>query len=209
MRLVDDGDEVERAREAIMQRTMAVSKTIPGSMARTMRSSRLPILGLLMAMFMAIIMAMAMASAEQAIAAEEMKDRQSPTREPLTVVGGPALKVEIAKTPAQRSRGLMERDSLPENAGMLFLYDAEQPGSNAYWMYKTRIPLDIAFVDSGGVIRSLKTMPPCREAQSSRCPVYPAGAPFRAALETNAGYFERHGIREGDRIDLTPWLASP
>ncbi len=119
------------------------------------------------------------------------------------------LHVEIARTAAQRARGLMERDALPAEAGMLFVYDSEQSGSNAYWMYKTRIPLDIAFIDSQGVIRSLRTMSPCRSTSSRECPVYPAGAPFRAALETNAGYFAAHDIAVGDRIELAPWLEAP
>lgn len=135
----------------------------------------------------------------------------APTRQTLTLDNGEreyTLQVEVAETPQQRSRGLMERDSLPADAGMLFLYDAEQPGSSAYWMYRTRVPLDIAFVDGEGVIRSLKTMSPCRAEQSSQCPVYPAGKRFRAALETNAGYFEERGIAVGDRIELAPWLKS-
>lgn len=119
------------------------------------------------------------------------------------------LRVEVARTAAQRARGLMERDALPAEAGMLFLYDSEQSGSNAYWMYKTRIPLDIAFIDSQGIIRSLRTMSPCHSTSSRECPVYPAGASFRAALETNAGYFAAHGIVVGDRIELAPWLDSP
>ncbi|MDH4572054.1 hypothetical protein CUR86_05950 [Salinicola acroporae] len=119
------------------------------------------------------------------------------------------LQVEVAETPQQRSRGLMERDSLPVDAGMLFLYGTEQPATSAYWMYRTRIPLDIAFIDEGGVIRSLKTMSPCHAESSSRCPVYPAGARFRAALETNAGYFAERRIEVGDRVELAPWIASP
>ncbi|WP_110649128.1 DUF192 domain-containing protein [Salinicola peritrichatus] len=134
---------------------------------------------------------------------------ESLARETLTLGNGEQqyrLQVEVAATPQQRSRGLMERETLAENAGMLFLYDSEQPGSSAYWMYRTRIPLDIAFVDSDGIIRSLKTMSPCRSASSRDCPVYPAGAPFRAALETNAGYFEKRELTVGDRLDLSPWL---
>ncbi|CAO1667733.1 MULTISPECIES: DUF192 domain-containing protein [Salinicola] len=117
------------------------------------------------------------------------------------------LHVEVARTASERARGLMERESLAENAGMLFLYDREQPGSNAYWMYKTRIPLDIAFIGGDGVIRSLRTMPPCHATSSRDCPVYPAGAPFWAALEANAGYFDAHDLAVGDRVDLSSWLA--
>lgn len=134
---------------------------------------------------------------------------ESLPRETLTLSNGKheyTLQVEVAETSQQRSRGLMEREELAENAGMLFLYDREQSGSNAYWMYRTWIPLDIAFIDSDGIIRSLKTMSPCRSASSRDCPVYPAGASFRAALETNAGYFKERGLAVGDRLDLSAWL---
>ncbi|GHB19368.1 DUF192 domain-containing protein [Salinicola rhizosphaerae] len=126
----------------------------------------------------------------------------------LSVAGDHVLEVEIARTAQERSRGLMERDRLAADAGMLFLYETDQPASSAYWMYRTRIPLDIAFVDDQGVIRSLKTMAPCRSTTPSECPAYPSGAAFRAALETNAGYFDEHGIGVGDRIELAPWLES-
>lgn len=123
--------------------------------------------------------------------------------------GDYTLRVEVAATAEQRARGLMARDALPEDAGMLFLYPAEQPGSSAYWMYRTRIPLDIAFLGADGTIRALKTMPPCRAEIPSRCPAYPAGVAFRAALEANAGYFAQRGLGVGDRVDLAPWLTAP
>lgn len=130
-------------------------------------------------------------------------------RGPLTLHGGEArhtLQVEVARTPQQRTRGLMERDSLAPDAGMLFVYDNQQGSGNAFWMYRTRIPLDIAFLDAAGVIGALDTMSPCRSEAARDCPVYPAGVPFRAALEANAGYFAAHGLEVGDRIDLSPWL---
>jgi hypothetical protein len=58
------------------------------------------------------------------------------------------LTVELAKTPEQKTMGLMERHRLPENAGMLFMYDSTQSADARFWMFRTRIPLDIAFIDS-------------------------------------------------------------
>ena len=61
--------------------------------------------------------------------------------------GGPhRLDVEVAETSSQRQRGLMGRESLPEAQGMLFRFENEQSVNNAFWMYKTLIPLDIAFI---------------------------------------------------------------
>ena len=110
--------------------------------------------------------------------------------------------VELAESEEQRTMGLMERQSLAPNAGMLFLYATTQPDSSAFWMFRTRIPLDIAFVDSAGTIRSIQTMQPCPSALAQGCPAYPAGAGFRGALEVNAGYFGQHGIRVGDHLFL-------
>jgi uncharacterized membrane protein (UPF0127 family) len=112
------------------------------------------------------------------------------------------LVVELAVKPEQHTLGLMERRHLPDSAGMLFLYDATQPDSSAYWMYRTLIPLDIAYIDSAGTIRSIRHMQPCRTMLAQGCPTYPAGAPFRAALEVNAGYFARHAVQLGDRVIL-------
>jgi uncharacterized membrane protein (UPF0127 family) len=112
------------------------------------------------------------------------------------------LIVELAVKPEQHTLGLMERRQLPDTAGMLFLYDATQPDSSAYWMYRTLIPLDIAYIDSAGTIRSIRHMEPCRTMLAQGCPTYPAGAPFRAALEVNAGYFARHRVEIGDRMLL-------
>ena len=112
------------------------------------------------------------------------------------------LTVELAETPDQKAMGLMERRALPADAGMLFLYPAAQAESAGFWMFRTRLPLDIAFIDSLGVIRSIQTMTPCPSNLAQGCPTYPAGARYTAALEVNAGYFARKQIRVGDRVLL-------
>jgi uncharacterized protein len=112
------------------------------------------------------------------------------------------LTVELAETGEQQTMGLMERPTLAADAGMLFLYRSVQPESAAFWMFRTRLPLDIAFIDSLGVIRTIHTMTPCAAALAQGCPNYPAGARFIAALEANAGYFARRQIRVGDRVLL-------
>jgi uncharacterized membrane protein (UPF0127 family) len=116
------------------------------------------------------------------------------------------LRVEVAATEEQWALGLMERRSLPEDAGMLFRYDTTQPESAAFWMFRTRIPLDIAFADSTGTIRAIRSMDPCTSPYPEWCPSYAAGVPFRAALEVNRGWFAQHQVRVGDRI-LFPSLS--
>jgi len=105
------------------------------------------------------------------------------------------LRVEIARTDAQRQRGLMHRRSLAPKAGMIFAYDEPQTGG--FWMKNTLIPLDIAFYNSRGRIVRILRMQPCRE---DPCPIYFPDAAYRGALEVNAGSFRRWGVERGDRI---------
>lgn len=110
------------------------------------------------------------------------------------------LEVEVAATQAQRNRGLMQRESLAEDAGMLFLFDGPMPEGVGFYMYRTLIPLDVAFADPEGEIVSIMTMTPCPHDDPRRCQVYRPGRAFTSALEMNAGFFERHGVKKGDRL---------
>jgi uncharacterized membrane protein (UPF0127 family) len=112
------------------------------------------------------------------------------------------LRVELALTPTQKQMGLMERTSLAEGAGMLFVYDSTQAADAGFWMYRTRIPLDIAFLDSAGVIRSVRSMVPCTTEIAQGCKTYTPDVPYRHALEMSEGYFAKHGIGVGDSLLL-------
>jgi uncharacterized membrane protein (UPF0127 family) len=112
------------------------------------------------------------------------------------------LRVELAVTPTQKQMGLMERTSLAEGAGMLFVYDSTQASDAGFWMYRTRIPLDIAFLDSAGVIRSVRAMTPCTTTVPQGCKTYTPDVPYRVALEMSEGYFAKHGIGVGDSLVL-------
>jgi uncharacterized protein len=111
------------------------------------------------------------------------------------------VRVEIAETPASRAVGLMGREELAQDAGMLFLFETDRPANAGFYMYRTHIPLDIAFADAGGRIVAILTMDPCTRSQWF-CPGYPPGAPYRMALEVNAGFFAERGIAVGDRLHL-------
>jgi uncharacterized membrane protein (UPF0127 family) len=107
------------------------------------------------------------------------------------------LKVEIADTPQTSENGLMFRDSLPEGQGMLFIF--EQPKKASFWMKNTKIPLSIAFIDSAGKILEIKSMNPLDET------VVPSRSDQVAyALEVNQGWFARHTISSGAKIDGIP-----
>ena len=112
-----------------------------------------------------------------------------------TDTGEVVVDVELATTGPQRGRGLMHRESLPEDAGMVFVFP--EPTSGGFWMKSTLIPLDIAFYDESGRILRILQMTPCRR---DPCPVYAPGVAYRGALEVNAGSFRRWGVEVGDRI---------
>ena len=120
------------------------------------------------------------------------------------VTGSSAVNVslELAKAPKERQKGLMGREFLAANSGMLFQYQEQQRPDHGFWMYQTLIPLDIAYLDENGVIGNIQQMKPCTSSNGARCPNYPAGVEFVSAVEMNAGFFEMHGIASGDRIEL-------
>jgi uncharacterized membrane protein (UPF0127 family) len=114
-----------------------------------------------------------------------------------TAEGEVEISIEVADNDAERAEGLMFRTSLPEDAGMVFLYT--EPIEGSFWMKNTLIPLSIAFFDAEGAIVRILNMDPCR---SDPCRLYTPGVPFTGALEVNLGAFERLGVRAGDRIEL-------
>lgn len=104
------------------------------------------------------------------------------------------LQVEIADEPGERSVGLMFRESMPEDAGMIFLYEEDHLGG--FYMKNTLIPLSIAFVDAGGTIVDIQDMEP-ETVETHRPP-----EPYRNAIEANQGWFDRNGIDVGDTVDI-------
>ena len=103
--------------------------------------------------------------------------------------------VEIAETPVQQQLGLMHRESLAREAGMVFVFAKETRGG--FWMKNTLIPLSIAFFDRDGKILRILDMEPC---EADPCPVYDPKVAYRGALEVNQGAFGEWGVSEGDRI---------
>jgi uncharacterized membrane protein (UPF0127 family) len=120
--------------------------------------------------------------------------RGTVTREAEIRVGGSTVTVEIADDPDLRSRGLMNRDSLPEDTGMLFVYPEEQILS--FWMRNTRIPLDIAFIDRNGFILEIQQMEPHDDASHA------STQPAMYALELRKGWFEDHAVEPGERVEF-------
>jgi uncharacterized membrane protein (UPF0127 family) len=107
-----------------------------------------------------------------------------------------SLGVEIADTPDEREQGLMGREHLPEDLGIVFLF--EEPTTARFWMKDTLIPLSIAFYDDDRVVAILD-MPPCH---ADPCPTYGPAVPYVGAVEANEGWFARSGVEVGDRVEL-------
>ncbi len=104
------------------------------------------------------------------------------------------LTVELARTAAERSRGLMFRQELPEDRGMLFIY--EEDTASGFWMKDTPIPLSIAFIAADGTILDMQDMEPFS------LELHRPSEPYRYALEVNQGWFEEHGLAPGDGVEV-------
>jgi uncharacterized membrane protein (UPF0127 family) len=119
-------------------------------------------------------------------------------------LGGKRYVVEIANTDAERERGLMFRDELRANHGMLFVHERQEP--QAYWMKNTRIPLDILYFDNARkLVSQQRDVPPC--SLGDACPPYPSEAPARYVLELNAGEAARLGLQNGSKLGIDPHIA--
>ena len=114
--------------------------------------------------------------------------------EPWVEVKGKRFYVEIADDDPSRTRGLMFRDELADNRGMLFIFRQEAPRS--FWMRNTRIPLDIIYLDRDWrVVSIVHNARPCR---TQRCPSYPSEGASMYVLEVNAGQAQALGLERGD-----------
>ncbi|HRQ58900.1 MAG TPA: DUF192 domain-containing protein [Azoarcus taiwanensis] len=107
-------------------------------------------------------------------------------------VGMHRIEAEVAHTDQTRRIGLMNRQSMPEQRGMVFVFTHD--ARHCMWMRNTLIPLSVAFLDNEGRILNIEDMEPLTE--DSHC----AAGPARFALEMNKGWFERRGIGDGIRI---------
>ena len=115
---------------------------------------------------------------------------------PSVEIGGKHFKVDIADTRDKQALGLMFRDSMAADHGMLFIFPTEAPRS--FWMKNTRIPLDIMYFDEDFKLVSISAdTPPCKV---TRCPSYPSAAPAKYVLELNAGTASELGVGVGDRL---------
>jgi uncharacterized membrane protein (UPF0127 family) len=106
------------------------------------------------------------------------------------------ITAEVASTDPQRARGLMFREQLAPNHGMLFVFDAKSV--QCMWMRNTLIPLSVAFIEDDGSIVNIEDMQP--RTETSHC----AARPVRFALEMEQGWFAKRGIKSGAPLGGLP-----
>jgi uncharacterized membrane protein (UPF0127 family) len=106
------------------------------------------------------------------------------------VPGEPRLTLELATTPEQHERGLMFRQSMPYDHGMLFIFDRQS--NAAFWMRNTFIPLSVAYIEHDGTILDIQDMQPLTEVP------HPPAQPYWYALEVNQGWYTDNGVGVGD-----------
>jgi uncharacterized membrane protein (UPF0127 family) len=105
------------------------------------------------------------------------------------------IKAEIADTDETRSRGLMFRERMDADRGMLFVF--EKSRTRSFWMKNTCIPLDIAYINENGIINEIYTMKPLDYSIT-----YNSIKPAMFALEVNAGWFKKNNISAGSKIEF-------
>lgn len=116
-------------------------------------------------------------------------------------LGNKRFKVEIADDDAERARGLMFRDTMEADRGMLFVHDSEEP--QAYWMKNTHIPLDILYFDQNRkLVAQQRNVPPC--SAGDLCPSYPSEVPAKYVLELNAGNADAMKLQAGAVLTVSP-----
>ena len=138
---------------------------------------------------LAVLLTLAVSAAVQA----------SPREIPLELPSGKKLTVEVMESDADRAKGLMGRESLPLDRGLLFVFDA--PSRHAFWMKNCKFPIDMIWLDAEGkVVHVAADVPPCKKEP---CPIY---EPDRLALyvvEINAGQAQREKVTAGARLEFT------
>ncbi len=113
------------------------------------------------------------------------------------IMGGQKIELEVAKTPKQKMLGLMYREFLPANRGMLFSFDP--PQDTRFWMKNVSIPLDMIFLRADRIVAIAVNVPPCN---STPCPTYGPQAKIDRVIELPGGRAIELGLKPGDLISI-------
>lgn len=142
----------------------------------------------------ALVLLLALGCSNPPTAPPASETMQPPTGPRVIFPDGWTVRVEVANNDELRAQGLMFRDHLAPDAGMLFFF--ERDGEYPFWMKNTRIPLDMIWIDASRRVTHVKfEVPPC---QADPCPSYPPNAISRYVLEVAGGVARQHGLKAGD-----------
>ena len=119
---------------------------------------------------------------------------------PAVSINTVTYEVDLAQTPQEHSQGLQNVEYMPEEKGMLFIF--EEAKDQSFWMHKTLIPLDIIFINSDLEIINIETATPCTEEIAFNCRRYESQSPAKYVLELNAGQAKKNNISPQDKIKL-------
>lgn len=114
------------------------------------------------------------------------------------LASGKVFQLEVTETEEQRQMGLMYRESLPDDRGMLFEFDPPMPVQ--FWMKNCRMSLDMIFLRAGEIKAIAHNVPPC---ESDPCPTYGTPAEIDQVIEIRGGLAKEIGLKEGDKIKVT------
>jgi len=119
----------------------------------------------------------------------------------VTFPNGKTVIVETMLRDVDQMRGMMFRDSLAKDRGMLFVHTADE--NHPYWMYKVRIPLDIIWMDhSRRIVEIVANAPPCPSAPAHDCPSFGGHEKSRYVLELAGGGAAQYGVKIGDQLNF-------
>lgn len=123
------------------------------------------------------------------------------TQPEVRLPGGAVIRVELARTPEERAQGLMFRESMPEDQGMLFVFD--ESDYQSFYMKNCFFAQDWLFLDAAGrVVEVMEDRPPC---SADPCPTWTSKVKARFVLELRAGTVKRHGLKPGVVLGLPKW----
>ncbi|MGK7924340.1 MAG: DUF192 domain-containing protein [Spirulina sp.] len=114
-------------------------------------------------------------------------------------MGGEIIYLEVTETPEQQALGLMFRDRLPDDRGMLFSFDPPRPVG--FWMKNVRISLDMIFLRDGEIRYIAANVPPCQKP-APQCPAYGPPEAIDRVIELRGGRAEELGLKVGDRVTI-------
>ncbi|HIK18375.1 MAG TPA: DUF192 domain-containing protein [Leptolyngbyaceae cyanobacterium M33_DOE_097] len=112
-------------------------------------------------------------------------------------IANQVIELEVARTPAEQAMGLMYRESLPDNRGMLFIFNPPRPVG--FWMKNVRFPLDMVFLRNQKIIQIASEVPPC---EAKPCPIYSPPGVVDQVIELRGGRAKELQLKQGDRVEV-------